>query len=124
MDVLGDYHQLVQIFLNLLSNSRDASPLSSQVTIIAKRDSQNIRVTVNDSGTGIDQGLQSQLYEPFVTTKEPGQGTGLGLWIVFKLIKGLGADISISSPAENSTCGTTVALNFKAYTSDAVEDVS
>jgi signal transduction histidine kinase len=124
MNVLGDYHQLVQIFLNLLSNSRDASSLSGQVTILAKRDSQNIRVTVNDSGTGIDQELQSQLYEPFVTTKEPGQGTGLGLWIVFKLVKGLGADISISSPAENSTCGTTVALNFKAYTSDAVEDVS
>lgn len=122
MDVLGDYHQLVQIFLNLLSNSRDASPSSSQVTILAERDSQNIRVTVNDSGTGIDQELQSRLYEPFVTNKEPGQGTGLGLWIVFKLVKDLGANISISSPAENSTCGTTVALNFKAYTSDAVED--
>ena len=92
------------------------------MTILAERDSQNIRVTVNDSGAGIDQELQSRLYEPFVTNKEPGQGTGLGLWIVFKLVKDLGANISISSPAENSTCGTTVALNFKAYTSDAVED--
>lgn len=122
MEVLGDYHQLVQIFLNLLSNSRDASPANSQVTILAERDCEIIRVTVNDSGTGIEQGLQSQLYEPFVTTKEPGQGTGLGLWIVFKLVKGLGADISISSPAENGTCGTTVALRFTAYSPEAVED--
>jgi len=122
MEVLGDYHQLVQIFLNLLSNSRDASPTNSQVTILAERDLENIRVTVNDSGTGIEQGLQSKLYEPFLTTKEPGQGTGLGLWIVFQLVKGLGADISISSPAENSTCGTTVALRFAAYSSEAIEE--
>ena len=122
MEVLGDYHQLVQIFLNLLSNSRDASPTNSQVTILAERDLENIRVTVNDSGTGIEQGLQSKLYEPFLTTKEPGQGTGLGLWIVFQLVKGLGADISISSPAENSTCGTTVAIRFTAYSSKAIEE--
>jgi len=123
IEVLADYHQLVQIFLNLLSNSRDASPVNSQVTILAERNSQHIRVTINDSGTGIEQGLQSQLYEPFVTTKEPGQGTGLGLWIVFKLVKGLGADISISSPAENNTCGTTVSLRFKAYSPGTVGDV-
>ena len=39
---------------------------------------------------------------PFVTSKDPGQGTGLGLWVVFNLVQRLGAEVSISSPAENS----------------------
>jgi len=47
-----------------------------------------------------------------VTSKDPGKGTGLGLWVVFNLVKGLDGDITINSPAENDTCGTTVALTF------------
>jgi C4-dicarboxylate-specific signal transduction histidine kinase len=71
-----------------------------------------IQITINDSGTGIAENLQPQLFEPFVTSKDPGEGTGLGLWVVFNLVKSLGAEITISSPAQNSSCGTTVALTF------------
>jgi signal transduction histidine kinase/Na+/proline symporter len=112
LNILGDYHQLIQVFLNLLSNSRDASPPNSAITILANSLDEKIRVTINDSGTGIAENLQSQLFEPFVTSKDPGKGTGLGLWVVFNLVKGLGAEITISSPAQNSSCGTTVALTF------------
>jgi signal transduction histidine kinase len=111
-EILGDYHQLIQVFLNLLSNSRDASTADSEVTILATEADGKIRITINDSGTGITQSLQSQLFEPFVTSKDPGKGTGLGLWVVFNLVKGLDGDITINSPAENNTCGTTVALTF------------
>jgi signal transduction histidine kinase len=111
-EILGDYHQLIQVFLNLLSNSRDASTADSEVTILATEVDGKIRVTINDSGTGVAQNLQSQLFEPFVTSKDPGNGTGLGLWVVFNLVKGLDGDITINSPAENDTCGTTVALTF------------
>ena len=112
LDIFGYYLQLIQVFLNLLSNSRDASPPHSEVTILANSSGDKIKVTINDSGTGIAEDLQSQLFEPFVTSKDQGKGTGLGLWVVFNLAKGLGADIAISSPAQNSDCGTTVALTF------------
>ena len=115
LDILGDHHQLIQVFLNLLSNSRDASPPNSEVTILANSIDDKIKVTINDSGTGIAEDLQSQLFEPFVTSKDPGKGTGLGLWVVFNLVKGLGADIEILSPAQDSDCGTTVALTFDKF---------
>jgi PAS domain S-box-containing protein len=112
LNIFGDYHQLIQIFLNLLSNSRDASPKNSTVTMLASVKDKKIIVTINDLGTGIDEDLQSKLFEPFVTSKDIGEGTGLGLWVVFNLVKSLGAQITIFSPAENSQRGTTVKLIF------------
>ena len=73
---------------------------------------EQVRVTISDFGTGIEEGISGRLFEPFVTSKDPGQGTGLGLWVVFNLVQRLGAEVSISSPAENSHCGTTVTLIF------------
>ena len=110
--IIGDYHQLIQVFLNLLSNGRDASPMGGQIIIKAIPEAELIRVTISDSGTGIEDDIAGRLFEPFVTSKEPGQGTGLGLWVVFSLVQQLGAEVSISSPAENSHCGTTVTLSF------------
>ena len=110
--ITGDYHQLIQVFLNLLSNARDASPLGGQIIINATAEAKQVRVTISDSGTGIEEGISGRLFEPFVTSKDPGQGTGLGLWVVFNLVQRLGAEVSISSPAENSHCGTTVTLIF------------
>jgi PAS domain S-box-containing protein len=112
MMVLGDYHQLIQILLNLLSNGRDASPANGLVMIKAVTELTQIRVTISDFGTGVEENISDRLFEPFVTSKEPGQGTGLGLWVVFNLVEKMGAEIAISSPAENSACGTTVTLFF------------
>ena len=95
-------YYLFYLFLNLLSNSRDASPPNSAITILANSLDEKIRVTINDSGTGIAENLQSQLFEPFVTSKDPGKGTGLGLWVVFNLVKGLGAEITICTSGVNS----------------------
>ena len=71
---------------------------------------------VSDSGSGIDDDIQDQLFEPFVTSKQPGEGTGLGLWIVFSLVKNLGGEINLLSPAMNSDCGTTAQLHFTLHT--------
>ncbi len=112
LNIRGDYHQLLQMFLNLLSNARDASPNGGVVTIGAQAEGQEIMVTISDQGEGIKEDLRSRLFEPFVTTKDPGKGTGLGLWIVFNLAKSLGAEIELTSPAINTDRGTTVTINF------------
>ena len=110
--ITGDYHQLIQIFLNLLSNSRDASPNGGLITIEAFRVNQEIQLKISDQGTGIDEKVAGHLFEPFVTNKDPGSGTGLGLWVVVNLVKSLGGEISILSPAENSQYGTTATIKF------------
>ena len=110
--IYGDYHQLLQVLLNLLSNARDASPDGGIIQISASIEEQQSIVNITDQGSGIEDNLQDRLFEPFVTTKDPGRGTGLGLWIVFNLVKSLGAEVTITSPAQNSDCGTTVRLCF------------
>ena len=110
--ITGDYHQLIQIFLNLLSNSRDASPNGGLISIEAFRINEEIQLKISDQGTGIDEKVAGHLFEPFVTNKEPGSGTGLGLWVVVNLVKSLGGEISILSPAENSQYGTTATIKF------------
>lgn len=110
--ITGDYHQLIQIFLNLLSNSRDASPNGGLITIKAFRIEQQIHLKISDQGTGIDEKVKGHLFEPFVTNKDPGSGTGLGLWVVVNLVKSLEGEISILSPAENSQYGTTATIKF------------
>lgn len=110
--IAGDHHQLIQVFLNLLSNARDASPEGGRITISAETDAEQIVVAISDEGTGLQGGLDGHLFEPFVTTKDPGKGTGLGLWIVFNLVKSLGGEVSLASPAKNNDCGTTVTISF------------
>ncbi len=110
--VTGDHHQLIQVFLNLLSNARDASPEGGRITISAETEGQKIVVAISDEGIGLQDSLQDHLFEPFVTTKDPGKGTGLGLWIVFNLVKSLGGEVSLASPAKNNDCGTTVTIYF------------
>jgi signal transduction histidine kinase/Na+/proline symporter len=110
--ILGDHHQLVQVLINLLSNARDATADKSPVTIEGKRRGQRLTIMISDCGTGIDKAIQDSIFEPFVTSKQPGEGTGLGLWIVFNLVKNLDGEIHLSSPAINSDRGTTAQLEF------------
>ncbi|MDG1165137.1 MAG: ATP-binding protein [Porticoccaceae bacterium] len=112
LSISGDYHQLLQVFLNLLSNARDASPDGGSISIHAVSTEREIQVDISDQGIGIEENVRSRLFEPFVTTKDPGKGTGLGLWIVFNLVKSLGAEVALASPAVNSDRGTTVTIRF------------
>jgi signal transduction histidine kinase/Na+/proline symporter len=113
LEVQGDTQRLIQVFVNLLSNSRDASPEDATICIEAFRETnqENIHITVTDSGEGIDQALQERIFEPFFTTKDPGKGTGLGLALVYNIVSDLGGEIALESPvAELNNCGTRVHL--------------
>jgi signal transduction histidine kinase len=104
--VLGNPLQLEQVFINLLTNARDAvadSPRKA-IRISVTVDSRTAEITFADTGPGIPPGLERRIFDPFFTTKEVGQGTGLGLSITYGIIKDLGGTISVvSSPGEGAT---------------------
>lgn len=96
--VLGDSQRLIQVFVNLLSNARDACPDGSKVSIAVEHADKNVRITVVDDGPGIPANIQDRILEPFFTTKEPGEGTGLGLAMVYSIIEEHHGTIDVISP--------------------------
>ncbi|CAA0113531.1 Sensor protein ZraS [Zhongshania aliphaticivorans] len=111
--VQGDNQRLMQVFINLLSNARDASSDNAMITIDVLREDTEAHITVTDHGSGIDQNLQNRIFEPFFTTKDPGKGTGLGLALVYNIINDFGGDITIESPVpEFSTHGTRIHIRL------------
>jgi len=98
--VLGNPIQLEQVFINLLTNGRDAvadSPRKA-IRISGSVGSAMVEVAFIDTGPGIPPGLEPRIFDPFFTTKEVGKGTGLGLSITYGIIKEHGGTISVVSP--------------------------
>ena len=98
--ILGNAIQLEQVFINLLTNARDAmlnSPRKA-IHILASVDCQTVELAFTDTGHGIPAGLERRIFDPFFTTKEVGKGTGLGLSITYGIIKDHGGMISVVSP--------------------------
>jgi PAS domain S-box-containing protein len=98
--VAGDTQRIIQVFINLLSNARDASPEQGRVTLDSNEDEYSIIFSVTDEGSGIAPEHIEQIFEPFFTTKEPGEGTGLGLAMVYSIVDDHGGYLDITSPAD------------------------
>jgi C4-dicarboxylate-specific signal transduction histidine kinase len=98
--VVGNAIQLEQVFINLLTNARDAVAESprKQIRISVAAGGGAVEVTLADSGHGIPPGLERRIFDPFFTTKEVGKGTGLGLSITYGIINEHGGTISVVSP--------------------------
>ena len=87
-ETMGDWSRLEEVFLNLFINAADAMKGSGKLTITTKKRSDHfIRISITDTGEGINNELLSRIFEPFFTTKAPGQGTGLGLSIAYGIIR-------------------------------------
>jgi signal transduction histidine kinase/Na+/proline symporter len=110
----SDRQRLLQVLLNLLSNARDASMEGGIVQITAGRGSRQIMLEVTDTGCGIPPQLLDRVFEPFFTTKDPGKGTGLGLPLVYRIVKDLGGTIQIRSATVGEK-GTRVIVIFPCY---------
>ena len=91
--VRGEAIAIQQVTTNLVQNALDAA--SSRVEVRAERGV----LTVVDDGPGVDERLRARLFEPFVTTKPPGKGTGLGLAVSRHLMQALGGDLVYVDPA-------------------------
>ena len=98
--IAGDAQRMIQVFINLLSNARDASPEQGRVMLESNEDEDSVTVFVTDEGHGIPPELLERILEPFFTTKEPGEGTGLGLAMVYSIIEDHSGHMDIISPAD------------------------
>jgi signal transduction histidine kinase len=89
--------QLNQVWTNLITNSVDAMKGSGKLTIKTMRDGSCARVEIVDDGPGIPKEIQNRVFEPFFTTKPVGDGTGLGLETVQRIIRKHGGDVRFTS---------------------------
>ncbi len=120
--VLGDEQRLVQLFVNLLANARDASPEGGHIRVIGFREEYSAIIEVADEGTGIPPDQLDHIFEPFYTTKSASQGTGLGLSLVYSIVEEHYGTITVESPADKSLGrGTLVRLKLPAYEAETGE---
>ncbi|MGE5278962.1 MAG: sensor histidine kinase [Acidobacteriota bacterium] len=95
--VRGFAGELNQIWGNLIDNALDAVPESGLVDVLAERDTRRVVVRIVDNGPGIPPEIRDRIFDPFFTTKPAGQGTGLGLDIVRRLVQHNDGEISVES---------------------------
>ncbi len=102
--VRGKQQDLQQAFLNIFSNAIHAMPDGGTISIRADRTLDGFaRINLSDTGTGIKPEDMKHIFDPFYTTKEPGQGTGLGLSLVYSIIRAHGGYIEVKSESGRGT---------------------
>jgi two-component system cell cycle sensor histidine kinase/response regulator CckA len=124
-----DANQMHQVLLNLCVNARDAMPGGGKISVATKNverkivgqrfpqasDAEYVSITVSDTGVGMDEVTRAHLFEPFFTTKGVGEGTGLGLSVVYGVVKSYNGFIDVvSAPGK----GTSFHLYFPAATAE------
>ena len=119
--VWADEAQLGQVFLNLLVNAAQAiepgSPQDNAITVRTRRVREGVRIEIDDTGPGIDPRFTDRLFEPFVTTKKVGEGTGLGLYVCRSIVESMHGRIELA-PLEFGGTRATIVLPVAAPTED------
>ena len=104
MPVLGNHSALIQVFMNLSTNARDAMPEGGELIFKAREEDGNAVIIVSDTGHGMDKAITEKCFDPFFTTKEVGTGTGLGLYTTYGIVKDHGGEIHVySEPGKGTT---------------------
>jgi signal transduction histidine kinase/ActR/RegA family two-component response regulator len=119
-DIVGAEHEIRDALTNLIFNAVDAMPNGGTLTVrtrqLFKGEDERVLVDVSDAGVGMDEDTRRRCLEPFFTTKGE-RGTGLGLAMVYGMVQRHSAELDIESAVGQ---GTTVRLNFPAYTGSMV----
>jgi CheY-like chemotaxis protein len=116
-EIVADPTQLHQALLNLCVNARDAMTSAGQLTIATERleseamkgmfpsaeSSAYVVIRVKDTGTGMEESVRKRIFEPFFTTKEPGKGTGLGLAVVYGVVRSHNGFVTVDSTLGEGT---------------------
>ncbi|MCX5813395.1 MAG: PAS domain S-box protein [Proteobacteria bacterium] len=133
--VEADMGQIEQVLLNLYLNAWQAMPAGGDLSIETKNIvvgenytipysttfGRYVRISISDTGVGMNEKTKERIFEPFFTTKELGRGTGLGLAMVYGIIKNHNGFIDVISEPDK---GTTFALYFPASEKDIAKETS
>ncbi|MBI2502124.1 MAG: PAS domain S-box protein [Candidatus Latescibacteria bacterium] len=112
-----------EILSNLIFNAVDAMPQGGTIAIGVRRADQELVLSVQDTGMGMDAPTRRRVFEPFFTTKGPEQGTGLGLSTVWGLVQGMGGQVDLdSAPGRGTTLAIRVPLTAPAPAAPAEEE--
>jgi two-component system NtrC family sensor kinase len=102
-------NQLRQVFLNLVSNARDAMPKGGTLSVETSSADENIEIKIADTGVGIKDEHINKIFDSFFTTKDSVKGVGLGLSVCYGFIKDHGGDVQVQSQVGT---GTTFEITF------------
>jgi signal transduction histidine kinase len=108
-EIVGSPNQLRQVFVNLIVNAVQAIDGEGTIRLIVGRDGGEAIARIEDDGPGMSEEVRERLFDPFYTTKPPGEGTGLGLYVSYEIVRGHGGEIIVSS---EPGCGTSVEVRL------------
>ena len=104
-----DPFDLHQVLINLMINAAQSMPNGGTLTINAYCRESKVLLEVCDTGEGIQEENMHKIFDPFYTTKPPGEGTGLGLWLTYEIVNSYGGEITAQS---NKNMGTIITIKF------------
>jgi two-component system sensor histidine kinase RegB len=93
-----------QALRSLITNAQDASPPTSAVMVAVQSDGATIELEIRDRGAGMPDEILARIGEPFFTTKPPGRGMGLGIFLARAVLEAVGGGLDIESVAGTGTC--------------------
>jgi signal transduction histidine kinase len=102
--IQGDPIQLHQVVVNLLLNAKQSMPQGGSITISTSHDQTHVRCEIADTGHGIQEEHQALIFQPFFTTKEIQEGTGLGLSVVKGIVEEHQGKVYVKQSSEDGTC--------------------
>ena len=99
LDITARKGYLHQVIVNLVHNAADVlqGTADPRIEISCRLEGDDVVIKVRDSGTGVPEAHMGQIFEPFFTTKPIGQGTGLGLYVSYGLIKEQNGDLTVAN---------------------------
>ncbi len=110
-DISCYFDELNQVWTNLIHNALQAMDYKGKLTIDATKQEHQIHIAITDSGTGIPPEIMPKIFQPFFTTKPAGEGSGLGLDIVRKIVEKHGGKISVESVPGKTTFTVSLPIN-------------
>jgi len=111
--VYASKSQLRQVFLNMISNARDAMPNGGTLTVKTRAEGDNVHIEISDTGTGIREENINKIFDSFFTTKDGVKDVGLGLSVCYGYIKDHGGDIKVESEWGSGTAFTIILPFYK-----------
>jgi signal transduction histidine kinase len=107
--------ELNQVWTNIIDNAIDAMDGKGEITIRTRHEGDNVIVTIEDNGPGIPEAVLPTIFDPFVTTKAPGQGTGMGLYVSHTIVvQKHNGTLTCSSQPGKTVFTISLPINFEA----------